>query len=89
MSALNHSSDLEALTLGVSTGAAYHARPTAGVFPQAPAPSSRAPVEFECAIGGCRSLQADWHTGFCDYHQTRFMDHVHDHTRGLGRGELP
>jgi len=47
-----------------------------------------APVELQCAVGNCRSPQADWHTGFCEAHHERYMDRVYDMTRHVGRGEL-
>ena len=47
-----------------------------------------APVEFQCAVGSCRSPQADWHTGFCEAHHERYMDRVYDMTREVGRGQL-
>lgn len=46
------------------------------------------PVEFQCAVGSCRSPQGNWHTGFCDAHHERFMDRVYDMTHDVGRGQL-
>lgn len=60
-------------------------------FPYDPQPTTATtpmPVLPECAVGTCRNLQLNWDTGFCDYHQTRFEDRVHDHTREIGRGSL-
>jgi hypothetical protein len=47
-----------------------------------------APVELQCAVGSCRSPQANWHTGFCEAHQERYLDRVYEYTRDIGRGEL-
>lgn len=59
--------------------------------PYEPQPAEKAsatpvPTLLKCAVGNCRNLQLNWHTGFCDYHQARFEDHVHCHTREIGRG---
>jgi hypothetical protein len=47
-----------------------------------------APVDLQCAVGNCRSPQANWHTGFCEAHQERYLDRVYEYTRDIGRGEL-
>lgn len=51
------------------------------------APAS-API-FECAIGGCRLPRSNHHTGYCEAHTDRYLTHIHEHTRHIGRGELP
>lgn len=77
--------------------AAGHPQPPAQSSERPTAPTLRmtgaravpaAPVELPCAVGACRSPQADWHTGFCAAHHQRFLDRVYDATRHIGRGEL-
>jgi hypothetical protein len=45
-------------------------------------------VELQCAVGNCRSAVVSHQTGFCDYHQKRFLAHIHKHTQNIGRGTL-
>lgn len=46
-------------------------------------------TKYECRIGGCRSDRFSEHTGYCEAHNERYWDHVHENTQQIGRGDLP